>query len=372
MYGAQLIEALRRLDPSLDFFGVGGEKMRAAGCDTIVDAKDLSVVGITEILSHLPKIWGLFHRLIAEGGKRKPDIAIVIDSPAFNWRVARQMKKRGVPVAYYVCPQFWAWRQGRVRLLRKYVGKALVIFPFEEKFYRDRGVDAEFVGHPLADLPRSPIPRTEYAAQHGLDPAKFWITLMPGSRVKEARMNLPGILAAARLLGGEYEFLLPVAPTLDSDLIEQLVRDWEDKTSRCALSHQVHLVPEALPALAHSRAGIIASGTATVEAAMMETPFVMVYRVTPLTYLLGRSTVKVPHFAMVNLIAGEEVVPERVQKDFTPERVAAEVRKILPDGAPREKMLNGLRRVRSLLRGPGQDAHPADRAAQAIVELLRR
>ena len=182
--------------------------MRAAGCDTVVDAKDLSVVGITEILSHLPKIWGLFHKLIAEADQRKPDLAIVIDSPAFNWRVARQMKKRGIPVVYYVCPQFWAWRQGRVRLLRKYVDKALVIFPFEEKFYRDRGVDAEFVGHPLAELPRPAISRDEYAAKYGLDAAKPWITLMPGSRVKEVRMNLPGILGTAELLGGEYEFLV--------------------------------------------------------------------------------------------------------------------------------------------------------------------
>ena len=402
MYGAQLIEALRSANahlgpdaPStgsrrapvrpadskshLEFFGVGGDKMRAAGCDTIVDAKDLSVVGITEILSHLPKIWGLFHKLIGETDKRKPDLAIVIDSPAFNWRVARQMKMRGVSVVYYVCPQFWAWRQGRVRLLRKYVDKALVIFPFEEKFYRDRGVDAEFVGHPLAELPRPAISREDYAAQNRLDPAKPWITLMPGSRVKEVRMNLPGILAAARLLGGEYEFLLPVAPTLDSDLIRRVTQFSHDSQVRGGAGEgtypytsTVHLVPEALPALSHSRAGIIASGTATVEAAMMETPFVMVYRVTPLTYLLGRSTVKVPHFAMVNLIAGEEVVPELIQKDFTPERVAAEVHKIIPDGQPRQKMLSGLRRVRSLLRGAGQDAHPADRAARAVFELLRR
>ena len=138
MYGAQLIEALRRRDPSLEFFGVGGERMRAAGCDTVVDAKDLAVVGISEIVSHLPKIYGLFHKLIAEADRRRPDLAVVVDSPAFNWRVARQMRKRGIPVVYYVCPQFWAWRQGRVRLLRKYVNKALVIFPFEEKFYRDR------------------------------------------------------------------------------------------------------------------------------------------------------------------------------------------------------------------------------------------
>src|SRR5256714_4659949 len=205
MYGAQLIEALRSSPLSagegarathseIEFFGLGGEKMRAAGCDIVVDAKELSVVGITEILSHLSKIWGLFHKLIAEADRRRPDLAVVIDSPAFNWRVARQMKKRGIPVVYYVCPQFWAWRQGRVRLLRKYVDKALVIFPFEEKFYRDRGVDAEFVGHPLAEFPHPAIERADYAVQYKLDPEKHWITLMPGSRVKEVRMNLPTIM----------------------------------------------------------------------------------------------------------------------------------------------------------------------------------
>src|SRR5947209_2622460 len=234
MYGAQLIEALRSSPLSagegarathseIESFGVGGEKMRAAGCDIVVDAKELSVVGITQILSHLPTIWGLFHKLIAEADRRRPDLAVVIDSPAFNWRVARQMKKRGIPVVYYVCPQFWAWRQGRVRLLRKYVDKALVIFPFEEKFYRDRGVDAEFVGHPLAELPRPAISRGDYAAQHKLDPTKQWITLMPGSRVKEVRMNLPRILGAAKLLGNQYEFLLPVAPTVDLHVVQRLM-----------------------------------------------------------------------------------------------------------------------------------------------------
>src|SRR3989442_3472112 len=197
MYGAQLMEALRRYDPSLEFFGVAGERMRASGCDSVVDAKELSVDVITEILSHLPKFWCLFRKLIIEADHRRPDLAIVIDSPAFNWRVARQMHKRGVPVVYYVCPQFWAWRQGRVRLLREYVTKALVIFPFEEKFYRDRGVDASFVGHPLADLPCPAVDRCAYAVQYKLDPEKHWITLMPGSRVKEVRMNLTTMLGAA-------------------------------------------------------------------------------------------------------------------------------------------------------------------------------
>lgn len=365
MYGAQLIEALRQNNSSVEFFGVGGTKMRAAGCDIVVDAKDLAVVGISEILSHLPKIWRLFHHLITKADRRKPDLAIVIDSPAFNWRVARAMKRRGIPVIYYVCPQFWAWRQGRVRLLRKYVDRALVIFPFEEKFYRDRGVASEFVGHPLADLARPAITREEYAAQHCLVPSKSWITLMPGSRVKEVHMNLPEMLRAAKLLGTQYEYLIPLAPTIPKSLITELAE------STPAVS--IHLVPNALPALAHSRAGIIASGTATVEAAIMEVPFVMVYRVTPLTYLLGRWTVKVPHFAMVNLIAGEKVVPELVQRDFTAEKVVSEMRQILGDGPGRDNMVRRLQSVKRLLAG-GQDTnlHPAQRAAKAILQLMAR
>ena len=381
MYGAQLIEALRRAvvtaelhsagppgaalptQTSLEFFGVGGERMRTAGCEIVVDAKELSVVGITEILGHLPKILRLYRHLIAEADRRKPDLAIVIDSPAFNWRVARQMKKRRIPVVYYVAPQFWAWRQGRVRLLRDYVDKALVIFPFEEEFYRERGVDATFVGHPLADLPQPAVERGDYAAKFRLDAGKQWITLMPGSRVKEVRMNLPAMLEAASELGSEYEFLLPVAPTLDREFLQDLIGH-----------HDITLVPESLPALSHSRAGIIASGTATVEAAMMGTPFVMVYCVSALTYLLGKPRVKVPHFAMVNLIAGEEIVPELVQHDFTASNVVARMKEFLPEGAARGRMIEGLAKVKSRLRAPAKDVvgpqqSPAERAA-AIILLM--
>jgi lipid-A-disaccharide synthase len=385
MYGAQLIEALRRVavkpgsrtaavccagrdsatanassppTEPLEFFGAGGDRMRGAGLDTIVDARELAVVGITEILGHLPKIYGLFRELIAAADRRRPDLAVVIDSPAFNWRVARQMHRRGIPVVYYVSPQFWAWRQGRVRFLRNYVDKALVIFPFEEKFYRERGVDATFVGHPLIDLPAPRITRADYAVEHRLDPAKAWITLMPGSRVKEVRMNLPTILEAAAHLGTDYEFLLPVAPTLGRVWLEGLIG------KRAPL----RLVSESLPALIHSRAGIIASGTATIECAMMGVPFVMVYRVAPLTYILGRPWVKVPHLAMVNLVAGKEVVPELVQGDFTAANVILKLKEILADGPARTQMIEGLANVREALRGPD---HPAERAAEIMLRLGR-
>ena len=317
-------------------------------------------MGSRRFSSHLRKIYGLFNRLIAEADRRKPRLGIVIDAPAFNWRVARQLHKRGIPVVYYVCPQFWAWRQGRVKLLRKYISKALVIFPFEEKFYRDRGVDATFVGHPLAELPHPSIERADYAALYQIDPAKHWITIMPGSRVKEVRMNLPTILEAVKRLGPSCEYLLPVAPTIDREILQQQIG-----------KARVTLVPESLPALWHSRAGIIASGTATVEAAMMATPFVMVYRVSALTYLLGKPRIKVPHFAMVNLIAEEEVVPELVQKDFTAENIVSRINELLPDGVVRDRQLEGLAKVKASLRSPlaSDGRHPADRAADIILEL---
>jgi len=394
MYGAQLIEALRRaaisnrvvtgLGPvpagqspattqalQLEFFGAGGERMRAAGCEIVVDAKDLAVVGITEVLSRLPRILGLYRKLIRAADEKRPALAVVIDAPAFNWRVARQMRKRGIPVVYYVCPQFWAWRQGRVKLLRKYVNKALVIFPFEEKFYCDRGVDATFVGHPLADLPAPAISREAYAAENQLDAAKAWITLMPGSRRKEVRMNLPTILEAADRLGSGYEFLLPVARTLDSSFLTELIAVPAETRLAASLQRNFHLVSDALPALYHSRAGIVASGTATVEAAIMGTPFVMVYRVSALTYALGRPRVKIPYFAMVNLIAGEEVVRELVQHEFTVENVVIEMNKIIPDGEARARMIERLEAVKAKLKIGGGGAHPSERAAEIILDEIR-
>ena len=394
MYGAQLIDALRRrgaiparvgtgLRPvqgasptttqagQLEFFGAGGERMRAAGCEIVVDAKDLAVVGITEILSRLPTILGLYRKLIRAADEKRPALAIVIDSPAFNWRVARQMHKRGIPVVYYVCPQFWAWRQGRVKLLRKYVDKALVIFPFEEKFYRDRGVEATFVGHPLADLPVSPISRERYGAENQLDIAKQWITLMPGSRRKEVRMNLPTILEAADRLGTGYEFLIPIARTLDAAFLRELIGAPRAETRQAAsLQRNIHLVPEALPALYHSRAGIVASGTATVEAALMGTPFVMVYRVSRLTYALGKPRVKVPYFAMVNIIAEEQVVPELVQHKFTVENIVSEINKIIPDGEPRTRMIERFAAVKARLKRQDGIAHASETAAEIIVKMI--
>ena len=362
LYGAGLIQALRRRVPDLECFGVGGEQMRAADCDTVVDARALSVVGITEIVSHLPRIYGEFRRLVRTADERKPDAAIVIDSPAFNFRVARALHQRGVPVIYYVCPQLWAWREGRVSRFHDWVKKALVIFPFEERWYRERGVEAEYVGHPLADAPPPSLSREGFAAKYGLDPARRWVALLPGSRKKEIAMNLPALLAGAGRVQGECEFILPAASTVERSWLEGKVRHSGVK---------LRLVEGASSALAHARAAVVASGTATVEAALAGTPMVVVYRVSALTWALGHRLVKVPYVAMPNLIAGEQVVPELIQSDFTPENVAARLEEILAEGPAREKMMGALAGVRARLRPAGETGTAADRAAEAVLRALQ-
>ncbi len=365
LYGAQLMAVLARRLPGCEFFGVGGEKMRAAGCDILIDARELAMVGLAEVLPHVAGVYRKFRRLVREVARRKPDFAVVIDSPAFNLRVARELRQRGIPVFYYVAPQFWAWRQGRVKQIQKYIRKALCIFPFEERWYRERGVDAEFVGHPLADLGPPGISRQQFAAENGLDPRQEWIAILPGSRRKEFSMNLPALLAAADSLGPAYQFVLPVASTLDLK--------WAQQQLDTRVVKPV-LVRDVRAALKHARAAAVASGTATVEAALLGCPFVMVYRVSPLTYRLGKPLVKVPRYAMVNLIAGKEVVPELVQREFTARNVAARLREILLDGPAREKMVEDLAAVRAQLQGSaeGSAKRPAaERAAEAILGALR-
>lgn len=360
LYGAGLIEALRRRVPDAQFFGVGGQRMRDAGFDTVIDAHQISVVGLAEVVTHLPKIYGEFHRLVREAKARKPDAAILIDFPDFNLRLARELHKLGIPVIYYVSPQLWAWRQGRIRQIRKYVKKVLVIFPFEADFYREHNVPAEYVGHPLADQPPPAITREQFAAASQLDPTKLWIALLPGSRRKEVLLNLPRMLESAAQLGYHHQFVLPVATSLDPEWIRSLVSQ-----SKIPIS----LSRDARASLLHARAAIVASGTATVEAALIGTPFVMVYRVSPLTWAVGRPFVKLNRFAMPNLIAGRDVVPEFVQSDFRPGAVAATMRQLIADGPERTAMLEGLAEVRSKLHPTGQQT-ASERAAAAILNTL--
>jgi lipid-A-disaccharide synthase len=356
-YGAQLIEAFRRRQADIELFGAGGERMRAAGFDTVVSAKDISVVGLAEVITHLPKIFGKYKKLLREIDRRRPDAAVLIDFPDWNFRLAKELHRRKIPVIYYVSPQLWAWRPGRIEQVKKFVSKMLVIFPFEEAWYRERGVEAEYVGHPLIDVPPPQPPH--------LRSPQIPIGLLPGSRQKEISMNLPTLLQAAKQLGRDYQFFLPVASTINPKWMADFIHKGlgEDPGVKLKLESDARLV------LAQSRAAMVASGTATVEAALIGTPFVMVYRVSPVTYKVGRGMVKVPFFAMPNLIAGREVVPELVQKDFTPENVAARMREILPDGPARTQMLSGFTEIRKKLT-VSSEGTTADRVASKVFELL--
>ena len=360
-YGAQLIDALKLLSPGARFFGMGGDKMRAAGCELLVEAKEVAVVGLVEVVRHLPDIRKRFRHMVEEAAKRKPDAAALIDFPDFNLRLARELHRLGIPVFYFVSPQIWAWRSGRVKQIRKYVRKMIVIFPFEQEFYRRHGVDVAYVGHPLAHAAALDLRREDFASQNGLDAARQWIALLPGSRKKEVFLNLPAMLEAAQYLhkeGAGCEFVLPVASTLDEKWLQSQLGE---------AGSLVHLVHDAPVALKHSRAAVVASGTATVEAALAGTPFVVVYRLAPLTWLLGRPLVSLDTFAMPNLIAGRRIVTELIQRDCTPANIVRELTAIIPDGPAREQMLRDLAEVRQKLRDSGSPEAPALRAGREIL-----
>ena len=342
-YGAELIAALAQLKPGSEFFGMGGEKMLAAGFDVQVHANEVAVVGLTEVITHLPAIRRRFKHLVAEAARRRPDAAILIDFPDFNLRLARELHTLGIPVFYFVSPQLWAWRTSRVEQIKKYVRKMIVIFPFEQDFYRRHGVDVCYVGHPLAFLPLPQVSREEFAAKYKLDPGKQWIAILPGSRRKELRLNLPVMLETVELLKkgeDDFEYLLPVASTLD--------KEWVRYQLGPAYT-SIRLTENAQATVMLSRAAVVASGTATVESALTGTPFVVVYRLSLLTWLLGRRLVKLDTFAMPNLIAGRKIVPELIQGGFTAEAVVQELRKILPDGTARREMQDALAEVKQKL-----------------------
>jgi lipid-A-disaccharide synthase len=360
-YGAQLVEALHQLAPEARFFGMGGDRMRDAGCELLVNANEVAVVGLVEVLTHLPTIRRKFNSLAEEARKRRPQAAVLIDFPDFNLRLARKLHRLNIPVFYFISPQVWAWRPGRVRQIRDYVRKMIVIFPFEQEFYQRHGVDARYVGHPLAYAPEPAISRADFAARYGLDPAKQWIALLPGSRKKEVQMNLPPMLEAAADLGTQYQFLLPIASTLEGDWLRRQLGSAGDR---------IHLSVNSRLTLKHAHAAVVASGTATVEAALAGTPFIVVYRLARLTWLLGRRLVKLDTFAMANLIAGRRVVPELIQKDFTAKNIIHELETILPEGPRRAQMIADLKMVREKLREGRDSQPPAMLAAQEVLNSL--
>ena len=365
MYAARLATALRaRAD--VEVFGMGGPQMRAAGVDVVTDYAEVSVVGITEILSHLPSLVRAMRRLVAEAERRRPALAILTDFPGFHLRLARKLKGRGIRNAYYICPQFWAWRPWRVRVVRRRFAQALCIFPFEEKFYGDAGVPVKFIGHPLVGEVRVTRDRVALCAEARLDPVEPLVAVLPGSRSAELRQHLPVLREACRYIHAAVpraQFVVAVAPGGGHAANAEraaLHEGWDPQLTLRVLEGRTYDV------LAAADAAIVSSGTATVEAALLDAPMAVIYRVTPLTAALAKPLVRTEFFSMVNLIAGRRVVPELIQSDFTADKVAGETIRLLQDANARRALRGGLAEVRARLGPPGA----VERAADAILALI--
>jgi lipid-A-disaccharide synthase len=360
MYAARLATALqKRMDVAL--FGMGGPQMRAAGVDIITDYSEVSVVGITEILGHLPSLIRAMRRLVSEAGRRKPPFAILTDFPGFHLRLARKLRPLRVSNIYYICPQFWAWRPWRVRVVRRRFAQALCIFPFEEAFFGGAGVPTKFIGHPLVGAVQATQSREDFCRQHNLDSSRPIVAILPGSRQAELGQHMPIIREACLRIHEQRPAQFVVAAAAHSHS-NDLQTGWNARLDVRVVAGQTY------NALAAADAAIVSSGTATVEAALLNVPMVVVYRVTPLTALLAKPLVRTSYFSMVNLIAERRVVPELIQKDFTASKVAEEVVRLLNDPRAREDVRAGLAEVRTRLGPPGA----VDRAADAIAALLSR
>src|SRR5712691_823085 len=342
LYGAELVRHLRERRGDLEVLGLGGDRLQAQGASLFGHVRDLAVVGLLEVLSHLRDLRVVFRRILEEADRRPPDAAVLVDYPDFNLRLARALHRRGIPVIYYVSPQVWAWRRGRVAAIRETVARMLVIFPFEEELYRAAGVPVTFVGHPLVSLVRPAVDPAAFLRELGLDPARPVVALLPGSRPKEVAHNLPPLAGAVdriRAARPDVQFVAAVAASLAASPVREAFGD----RPVTVVHDRTHA------ALSAATAAVVASGTATVEAALLGTPMVVVYRLSPWTYRLGRRFVRVPYYAMVNLIAERAVVPELIQSEFTAARVAAEILPLIEDSPTRKAMLLGLAEVRERL-----------------------
>lgn len=361
LYGARLAACLLQSRPDWDIYGAGGSKMKAAGVRTLVNSEEMAVVGISEVIAHFPVIWKAFHRLTSEFKTSPPDLLVLIDYPDFNLRLAKKAAQHGIPVFYYISPQVWAWRAGRVKAITRLVKRMLVLFPFEVDIYRKSGLDCHFVGHPLLDEVLPPVGRDEAMQRLEIAESSSTVALLPGSRKREVEELLPRMLGAGKLLKERFpamQFVLPVASTIDPGRVQAIVA--ESGLPVKVVREQVN------EALAVSDAAVVASGTATLQTALMGRAMVIVYMVSPFTYLIGRLLIKLDSIGLANLVAGKKVAPELIQHEVTPERIAREVAGILEDTGRRGLMEQELIAVRQKLGGGGA----SQRVAGHIMEFL--
>jgi lipid-A-disaccharide synthase len=361
LYAAGLVDRLRRAWPEADFYGCTGPRMRQAGVRTIVDAASLAVVGLVEVIAHIPRIYGEYRKLLAAARENRPDLAILTDSPDFHLRLAAKLKAAGIPVVYLVAPQVWAWRQGRLAQMRKVIDQLLCIFPFEEEFFRSNNIPVTYIGHPLSTVVKTSMPKAAFFRKHRLPLERPLLVVLPGSRRGEAARHLEPLLDAVQRLYRVQaaSFLLPASVTTGADFFRQRI-------GRAPI--QV-IEGETWDAIGHADLALAASGTVTVEAALLGTPMVTYYRVSPLSWFLGRRFVKAPFLSMVNLVAGRKIVPELMQAECTGARLAEEAARILNDPNARQVMKANLAEVAARL---SIGAEPMDRAVAALVEHLNK
>jgi len=360
LHGARLVQSLYQRDPDLEIFGVAGERLREAGLGVVIDVSQLTGMGLIELVGNLRTLCRAYRLLRGVLREKRPDLLILIDFPEFNLRLARLAKDLGIPVLYYISPQVWAWRPGRIHKIARLVDRMAVVFPFEVQLYERAGVRADFVGHPLLDVVRPTRPREATLGRHGLEPAKRTIALLPGSRRREVAYHLPLMLQAAERMHQQMgaQFIVVRASTVERRQIEEAL-------ARTSLPVSI-ADGDVYNVLHASDLAWVASGTATLETALLQRPMVIVYRLAWLTYFLARLLVRVNHIGMVNIIAGERVVPELIQRDVTGERIFMESERILQDAALRTWTAQRLAEVREKLGSPGA----ADRVAEIALSMM--
>jgi lipid-A-disaccharide synthase len=360
MYAGALAAELRRRVPDAEIFGFGGPRLKDAGGRLVADYSPLSVTGIAEAVKIIPRSFAMLRKLVDAARELRPHVFVAIDFPDFNFRLMAALRRLGIPIVYYVSPQLWAWRPGRMETMKEYVDRVLVIFPFEEALYQRAGVSVQFVGHPLVDLIRTGQDRTAFLNDRGLKSDAPTVALLPGSRRNELNRIVPVVTRALPLIREQVpgvQFVVACAPGMPDNMFAPLVNE---------ANHSLVLVRDRTDdVLASSDVVITASGTATIQATLHERPMVVVYKVSPIEYRLGKPLVRVDTFAMPNLVAGGRIVPELIQDDFTPERTAAETVALLTDASKREEMRAALAQVRQQLGTPGATA----RAAEAVLEV---
>ena len=360
-YGADLIHQFKKIHPSLTFFGIGGKHMEAEGVRLLFPIEELAVVGGFEVISHLPRIKKIFDRVKKEIKRQKPLASVLIDSPDFNLRLAKKLKKLQIPTLYYISPTVWAWRKGRMRTIKKTIEKMMLIFPFEEKIYEKYGIPAVYVGHPLKERVKASLTKEELLKKYGLDSKKKLISLLPGSRKSELKYHMPVLVEALERIKNEWnaQFVLLLAESLEENFLLNLISPWFKGLKILSEDHY--------EAIASSTLVLSSCGTANLEAALLETPLISFYRISPLSYFFGIKLVKIKNYSIVNILAGKRIIPELIQRDFTSENIYEETKKILDSEKVRSEMKAQFRRIKTIL----GEKSASQNAARELERLIK-